>query len=101
MVEVEQRLAHLLHMHGSLALLSLAMWPRVGPRLPFLVDFGADGCAQMKALLNADRGDACRCRIPLRGGGVVPALPMQSHLERRGKPLVRSDSADTIVSSPP
>lgn len=88
--------------HRGSALLSLAVRPRVAQVCPFPADFGADGCAGAKALLEADDGDAYGRRLLL--GGVVMALPMLSRLERQGKPqiwLAGSDSGGTTVSCPP
>ena len=74
--------------HRGSALLSLAVRPRVAQFCPFPADLGLTDVPGrkpcLKLLLEADDDDAYGCRLLL--GGVVMALPMLSHLERRGKP---------------
>jgi hypothetical protein len=57
---------------------------------------------RVKALLFADDGDAYGCCLLL--GGVIMALLVLPHIERRGKPLIwlaGLDSGGTAVSYPP
>jgi hypothetical protein len=73
----------------------------VGSRLLFFGRLRGGRMGRAKALLFADDGDAYGRRLLL--GGVVMALPVLPHVERRGKPLIwlaGSDSGDTAVSSP-
>jgi hypothetical protein len=75
--------------------------PRVAQVGLFPAIFGANGGVGAKALLEADDGDDCGCLFLL--GGIVMALPLLPHHQRRGKPLIRlaeSGSGGTTVSSP-
>jgi hypothetical protein len=99
---VERWSAHLLCWQRGLALLLSVAQPRVAKVGLYRRVFGAGGCSRAKALLEADDGNACGCRFLL--GGIVMALPVLPHLERRGKPLIRlarSDNSGTTVSSSP
>jgi hypothetical protein len=102
MVEVERWSAHPLRRQRGLALLLSVVRPRVAQVRFFPAILGANGGAGAKALLEAGDGDACGRRSLL--GGIVMALPLLLHHQRRGKPLIRlarSGSGSTTVSSPP
>jgi hypothetical protein len=86
----------------KMALLSSVVRPRVPQVVLLPAVFGASRGVGVKALLEADDGDACGHRFLL--GGIVMALHVLPHHERRGKPLIRLaglDSGDITVSSPP